>query len=247
MVLGLRAPPKDDFKAFLKLSVISHIIVLLSLGVKLVLFAPDNIVIEDAIRVDLVGLPDKIETPDPTPVTAKPEKSKSAPKEKTVVEKSVDARKKQSAALDKLKALSTLENLKQEAAEESERERLEELKKEAQAKQAQQFKGNTITSGNSLTGLVRLDYEEYYPKLKAFIMEHWQIPQYLAELNLKAQVKILMDESGYIRFRAIQVSSGNAMFDDFALSAVEKSNPLPAPPPRLRGVIAARGLILGFP
>lgn len=217
---------------------------------------------ESAIRVDLVGLPDKIDpkqltSPEPTPtVPAEKEKAEPPP---PIIEKetpklpdkskidpesiNLDAvKKKQKQALDKLKSLNAIEQIKKN---------LEAQKKQAENAQTQksntQVKGNILSAGTELTGLNKLQHENYLGQIDRQIKTNWSIPEWLAKKDYKAQVLLKLDEKGMVLSRQIAKSSGNPNYDDVVLETIDKSAPYPAPPEKLINIVGVRGLLIGFP
>jgi TonB family protein len=64
--------------------------------------------------------------------------------------------------------------------------------------------------------------------------------------RLATVVLIYVDGKGRILKRAIEKSSGNALFDNAVLHAFDQSNPLPAPPAELRDQIQKDGVEITF-
>lgn len=243
----------DPFGKFIVLSVAIHIAVGVAFLVKAVIFPAEPINIRSAIRVDVVGMPDKIETPKPKPKAAEPEKvkipekappkpePKPTPKPKPVVKKApakpkVNLKKtksEQDQAMERLKALEAIEKLKEETKEEE--------------VVAQEYKGNVISSGSSLTGLDRIAFEKYFDEMQSHVKQQWNLPTWLASANLKGVVAVKIDERGYVIDRVITQSSGNDVFDNLVLETVDRASPFPAPPNRLKNVLKLNGFQLGFP
>jgi TonB family protein len=256
---GIHSLKSDPFRSFLILSGVSHAIVIGFLTVRMFFFPSETLLLQEAIRVDIVGLPDKapemVDKTRPATVAEKtsPVADKAAPSSATlrppaVQEKTkLDNRKLQQDALRRLKARESIDRLR-EMEEQAERQRqLEELRRQMAQKRMQEFKGNQIMTGTGLTGLEKLAYDRYYPELKTHILAHWQIPQHLNEAELKVQVAIVVDDTGAIRQKKIVSSSGNEVFDGFAIAALERASPVPPPPRQLLGVMASGRLTLNFP
>jgi TonB family protein len=221
-------------------------------------FVPDALVeIRTAIRVDVVDLPEKMESPVETlPPIAKPESASSAPvrpqepaqplpkapppkaetpKLPSHKIKKVDLAKAQNKALKELRKREALDRIQ------------EQLAKGRAAEAKKQVKGNRVATGDSLTGLERLDFERYYAELRQKIRTNFTLPQWLADSGLKAQIQVLIDDQGQLIKKNILKSSGNEVFDAKAQEAIEASLPLPAPPQRLRSVLSTSGIVFGFP
>ncbi|MCB0390747.1 MAG: TonB family protein [Bdellovibrionales bacterium] len=234
---------QEPFLKYVSFSVFGHVAVILFFTVKLLFFPSENIEISNAIRVDMVALPDKkipqvqqsIEKKEPPKAVVEPPKE-NKPKEKKLQIK--NTKQEQNKALDRLKALSALENFKSE---------VEEVKNEPPVKQSELYKGNVITKGSDLKGLSQLQYNEYLDKLEKHVKGYWVLPQWLADSNLKALIKVTIDERGYITSKEIQTSSGDSVFDGKALEAIDKASPCPIAPKNLQTLLAHEGIIFKFP
>jgi colicin import membrane protein len=245
--------PHDKFTRAVLLSVAAHILLVAGFTVRAVFFPSTPLVFENAVRVDLVALPDKLTpepqappaplpAPAPAPV-AKPEpppvvKVKEEPKPDTVnlaqnKKQEKDAFKK---LQQKLKAQQALEKIQADL----------EAQKRIQ-KAAAVFKGNQISKGSELTGLSQLQYDNYVSGLKNRLHANWTLPEWLAQKKLDAQALVRFDDHGNIVFKQIVKSSGNPSFDELVLSAIQKSSPLPAPPAKLAKLFSSEGLMIGFP
>lgn len=242
-----------SFRAALKMSAIGHAAFAILLTVRAFLFPGEPLRLENAIRVDIVGLPEKSMTlpapnddPKPDAPVAPPAHSKELPpvaKAKDDSKKVVlkpdkpdpkAAKKSQDAALKRLEALARLE---QQAKADAARKALE----KAKAGQAA-VRGNQISRGNALSGLTRLDHARYLDDLEAKIRSHWSPPKFLAKAGLRVRVLIVI-EGGIVRKSLIQ-SSGNAVFDETAMAAIDSSLPLPLPPDSLKEILARQGVEL---
>lgn len=220
-------------------------------------FVPDApIEIRNAIRVDVVGLPEKMQNPEaslppppkeePTPAApAKPpEPAKpvvktppkpEAPKLPDPKARKADLAKAQNKALKELQRRDALNRIK------------EQLAKGKSQETGKQVKGNRVSEGDSLTGLEKLDFERYYSDLRQKIRTNFTLPQWLADSGLKAQIQVLIDDKGQVLKKVVIKSSGNEVFDAKALEAIEASLPLPVPPARLQSVLSTSGIVFGFP
>lgn len=247
-----------DLKSSLIKSAIGHIVIVLILTVRAYFFPSEPLRLESAIRVDIVGLPEKTQSlpppteapaqettaaPPPTtkdlpPVeTAKPAENK--PKPVVLKPKKPDPKKQareQDAALKRLQALSKLESqAKADAA----------IKALRAAKDAQAaVRGNQLSKGNSLTGLTRLDHARYLDDLEARIKNNWRPPKFLSNAKLRVRVVLLIDKTGSILKRSVVQSSGNGVFDESAMQAIAAAEPLPIPPETLQGLLANQGVEL---
>jgi colicin import membrane protein len=112
---------------------------------------------------------------------------------------------------------------------------------------SQQIKGNVLSPGSSLTGLTKLQHDNYMSDLDTHIKQNWSLPEWLAKRDLKAQVRVLIDARGNILERKIVKSSGNPNYDEEALAAIDKSAPFPAPPEKFTAILSVDGIVIGFP
>lgn len=244
MKLALSLPHGDDaFSRFVLFSFGAHILVFTIFFVRAALIPSEPLEIRNAIRVDVVDLPDKIvenATTAPKPVP-QVEVKKPDPVVKPVPEKKPEVVKEnakdlQKKALEKLKALDAIDKFKKETAEQ-----------EKPKAKPTTFKGNAINTGDSLTGLEKVQFDSYFGALRTHLNQHWSIPQWLERADLRAQALVVLDESGLVTKREILKTSGNDIFDGHVLDAIDKSSPFPVPPERLKGIMSMRGIVLNFP
>lgn len=246
------------FKKAVWVSALAHISVFLFFTVQA--YLSPQIDYQNAIRVDLIGLPDKV---DPSEVTSpapdnkkledkpevkteiEPEKSKpqlpSVPSKIDTEAINLDKTKsKQKDALNKLKQMNAFEKLQQELENEKK------LSAKTSAKN-HQIKGNQISSGSQLTGLARLQADEYVGQVEKQIKQHWVLPQWMNKKDFSAQARVRFDQAGSIISVQIVKSSGNASFDEIVIDTVQKSAPLPAPPDKFVRMLSVEGILIGFP
>lgn len=243
----------DSLSRPLCISLAAHFGLLSLFFLKMTFFPAQPIEIKRAIRVDLVGMPDKVVEPKPAPAVA--EAPKAPPVQETPapkVEKKVEAKKpapkvaakkkadpkkiekSQESALSRLKALAALEKIKQEA-------------EAAEVAAEAPVKGNQVSKGNSLTGLEQIEYDRYFDQVEQLLYTHWLLPEWLINAGLRAQALVLVDKTGHVIKKEIIKSSGNPTFDAHVIAAIEKAAPFPAPPARLQGVLADQGFVFNFP
>ncbi len=233
----------DTFSRFLVYSLGVHLLVFAFLLFRAVLAPSEPIEIRNAIRVDVVDLPDKVsemtpppapapaptvEVPKPEPVKPEPSVKKLEPKQKAKAE---DLQKK---ALNKLQALDAVEKMRQETAEKNKPKPVT-------------YKGNIVNAGDNLTGLEKVQFDRYFTSIRDHVHQNWSVPQWLEQSDFKAQALVMLDESGAVVKREITKPSGSDIFDGYVLNAIDKSSPFPAPPDRLKAVLNMRGFLLNFP
>lgn len=103
-----------------------------------------------------------------------------------------------------------------------------------------------ILSGEQLKGLEKIEFLEYEKKIRLHIREHWHLPEWLNNQNLKTYVLIFINKKGAIIKKELILPSKNKLFDNSILNIIEKSSPLPPPPLNLQ-IFLSNGLILQFP
>jgi colicin import membrane protein len=254
----------DDLLKGLKVSLGLHIALVAAFTIRAAFFTPEKIDYSAAVRVDIVGLPDKAQEqklppkqeeaakpepvkPEPAPKTppkeAKVEKPVKAPKKDTEAINLNKEKNKQKEALEKLKAMAAIEEMKKE----TEKENKKTTSTSDTKAQPTKIKGNVLSPGTALTGLNRLQHDSYLSSLDQQIKQHWYLPEWLSKKPLRAQVRLKIDEKGHILSREIVLSSGNSSYDDLALETIDKSAPFAAPPEKFVSIVAVNGLVIGFP
>jgi colicin import membrane protein len=242
----------DSLSKPVLVSVALHFSLIAIFTVRALLLPSEPLALTQAIRVDIVGLPEKEQTlpesqpkqpanlPAPAPAVAVKEKpvptpppKSAAPKVSLEKLKKSDSAKAQKKALNQIKALEALDRIKNEVS--------------TTPSQSRAVKGNIVAAGNSLTGLEKIDYDRYLSSLEEKLRQNWSLPQWLADAKLRGQAVVLIDTSGAIKKKWVVKSSGNPEFDAMMMDAIEKSAPFPPPPGRLRDVLAFKGITLYFP
>lgn len=266
----------NQFKRYVKISAIVHVAILLGLTIQATFFTDPPIQFEKAIRVDMVGLPEKIKElppappakespappaptpPEPVAETPPPKKEPPAPPKKTAQaeaakpklptrtkEKDPDAvnldktKSKQKQALEKLKQMEALEKIQQELESENK-------KKAAQAASQVKYKGNVLSAGSELTGVNKLQAETYISDVHRHILQNWSLPEYLKNKRFRTDVVVRFDQSGNVLSKEIVKASGNPLFDEMVLSAIQKSSPVPVPPDKFSKIASIEGFLFRF-
>lgn len=200
--------------------------------------------------MDLVALPDKISAPpapepSPAPEPTKPiepAKAEPAKTEPAKVPKAdpkggeISLKEKQRNALNRLKAMAAVDKIKQEVQKDSK-----------PTGKPEKFKGNILSPGSELTGVNKLQHEEYISALDRHIKEHWTLPEWLAKKDYTAQVRVRIDEDGEILGKQLVKSSGNPTYDDIVLATVDQAAPFPVPPEKFAAIVSVNGILIGFP
>lgn len=257
-------------------SLIAHIAFLLVMALQVVFYPTDALDLSRAIRVDMVALPDKIDTyqiPEDTPEpvvdlkepekksepepVVKPEPEVAKPLPLTLPEPKPEIKKLEPATKPKV----TDDSININKVKSKQKEALNKLKTSAaidklkkelsepksEPKPKQVFKGRILSAGTSLTGLDKLQSDSYLSQLDARIKSHWTLPQWLIGKPLRARVQIKLDENGNIIFKKITQSSGNSTYDDYCLATIDKATSLPKVPEKFVNVYKIDGITIGFP
>ena len=229
-------------------SLVGHIVIVLFFAVKFNFRKPPQIDLTTAVRVDMVGLPDKKteialptknQMPAHDPKNEKKEillaKDKKAPEVETKEISLKKAKQKQTDALKKLQKMSAIDKIK------------DDLAKEKPKIDTTPIKGEVISAGTRPTGLSKIQYDSFLSQIDATVKNNWALPQWLINLPLQARVKVKIDPSGQLLSKEISRSSGNPSYDEYCLAAVEKSAPFPAVPEKFAEIFKIDGFVVGFP
>ncbi len=255
-------------------SFVAHAALLAFLILRTVFFESDAVDYQSAIRIDMVALPDKelsqpaapaeipkAETPAPEikPVPVEVTRpTETLPEKKPVIDeeaiklsknkkaedekkKKIEDRKKRE-ALDRIKKMSALESIKSSV----ETERIEKIVGQSETK-PKAYKGNVLNAGTELTGIHKIQHENYVALIDRQIKENWTLPQWMANKDFKAQALLKIDQNGNIIYNQIFKSSGNPNYDDVVLETIKKSGPFPKPPEKFSAILSERGVLIGFP
>jgi colicin import membrane protein len=237
----------DAFRQFLMISVILHLSFVVVTAVKGFLLPDRTLIIQNAVRVDMVALPDKLpESPAPSAAAPTPKAEKSPPvkelPKETPKANLKNMQETQKKALEKLRAMEALEKIKNEVAQ-KQKPAAAGTNSPNTTPTVPQYKGNIISSGNSFTGMSRLRVNEYLEDLTARIRDHWVLPQWLSDAKLKAAVVIEVDARGHLIRKEIHTSSGNSVFDSSCLAAVVDASPFVNPPDEVKEAL----IMIRFP
>lgn len=265
------------------ISLLAHIGLIILMIIQVKLFSTPVIDLSQAIRVDMVGLPEKYDPQqkldlDQTPnaqqksfnqnetinekeVKTPPQKIVEKPVEKVVEKTSAEpkkepkkesetiqlnkAKQKQQEALNKLKKLNALEKIKQQLAQENSNSNKNNSEKQQTTRPA--LKGRILNKGASITGLDKIQSDEYLLKLDALIKSQWALPQWLVGKPLNTKILLKIEPNGQIAALKINVSSGNVTYDNYCLQAVQKAAPFPQVPDKFSIVYKEDGVQIGFP
>ncbi len=99
-------------------------------------------------------------------------------------------------------------------------------------------------SGSSLNPVL---LQLYTDKVHQRISRNWRIPPGVpTDGNMQAVVFFKVDQSGKVFDVRVNESSGNAAFDEYCVSAVRKSAPLPPPPSEFAEEAKTSGVLVPF-
>ncbi len=244
----------------------THIVVIVLMTIRFVFFTPQVIDVSQAVRVDMVTLPDKadqkmlpekiqeilkektqpVEKIEPEPEDKKEaqEKPKELPPKK--IEPKIEddkinlnkAKQKQKNAFDKLKKISAIDKIKQDLKNE--------VDKKSDSKNSA-IKGRALSAGTKIAGLDKLQSDEYLSQLDAQIKSHWNLPQWMIGKPFKASVWVKLNPDGTVASKKIARSSGNTTYDEYCLAAIEKAAPFPTVPNKFSEVYKTDGVSFAFP
>lgn len=242
------------------ISLMAHASLIVFMVIKVSFFTKPHINLSEAIRVDVVGLPEKynpakksndlpekIEKPaEPAlpdaPAEVKEPVTKTEPKADAKVKPQKDAvnleksKQKQKAALEKLKKMSAIEKIRQQVQND----------KSAEATQ-KALKGRILAKGTSPTGLDRIQSENYLVQLDALIKSKWALPQWLIGKPLKTKILVKIQPNGQVGSAKVVQTSGNSTYDEYCLQAIEKATPFPKVPEKFTEIFSEDGVLFGFP
>ena len=239
------------------LSAAGHVLVVAIIFLRILLVPQsDDLNLESAMRVDIVGLPEKprpnapvVETPaaKPPPEVKTPEKPATPPKTLesakdtpvVIPDAKADAKKLKKDQAEALRRLEALGKIDQDL-------KAEEAKKRKAENEAR-VKGNRLSPGDSLSGVDRLQMDSYIRQIDSHVKSHWYLTPILAQMKLRARALVLIDENGNILARKITHTSNNSEFDDKVLEAIDKSAPFPPPPDRYTNLMRIKGVEFAFP
>jgi TonB family protein len=243
-----------------------HFALFVAFAIRAVFYPSEPLMANKAIRVDIVGLPDKVATlppleeaaPLPAPSDAakpvpqpskpvqppKPVAQEAGPKVNLNKVKPEDRKREQDAALKRLEAMQKLEKMMNASATAP---AVPAAAASAGKTAGTVVKGNEISHGSSLRGTQRLDHENYVNSVDEHVHRFWNLPQWLANANFKARVLVFVDGQGNVVKKQMTQSSGNQVFDERVMMAIERASPFPPPPANLVNILAVDGIEFGFP
>lgn len=236
----LESEYSKKFNQGIIVSFAAHAILVSIFILQVVFFSQPAFNLSQSIRVDMVALPEKLK---PHQMPAKVEEIlKEKPKEEEIKTdtEAINLKKskvKQKQALEKLKAQSAIEKMRQELKDE------DNLKK----KLTVPVKGRVISAGTTLTGLDQLQNDNYLQDLDAHIKQYWALPQWLKNKPYRTRVLVKFDIKGKILSSQIIQSSGQSAYDEYCLQAIEQAAPFPKFSEKFSEKYSQDGVVFGFP
>ena len=252
------------------ISLIAHASLIIFMVIKVSFFTKPQLNLSEAIRVDMVGLPEKYnpakksndlpekiekpaepeqvaeEKPPEPKAEPQPEEKKPEPKAEVKPDPKVKPQPDTvSLNKSKQKQKAALEKLKKMSAIEKIRQQVQN-DKAAEATQ-KVLKGRILTKGTSPTGLDRIQSENYLVQLDALIKSKWALPQWLIGKPLKTKILVKIEPNGSVGSTKVVQSSGNPTYDDYCLQAIEKAGPFPKVPEKFTEIYSEDGVLFGFP
>jgi colicin import membrane protein len=98
------------------------------------------------------------------------------------------------------------------------------------------------------TANTQTEGDPYASMIRDMIRDHWNVPQGLSMgdvLNLEATIRIRLAEDGTMLDPKVVKSSGNALYDDTCVQAIQATRKVPPPPAEKRAVYR-RGILFPF-
>lgn len=246
------------FRQFFLFSLGLHILLVIYLIAKSILFPDQPTEYFPSLRVDLVGLPDlkKADTvtpkpAEPDPTSAPPAFQKPVPKpdikpdikadakataeadDFAVQKKKADHKKKEKEAQKKLKAAL---------------ERIKAIERIKAMTSGEMVRGNQVSKGSALSGEAKTSLETtYFDVVLERVQSNWELPKWLQDQNLSAKVMIYLDARGGLKSFQFVKPSGNEQFDSEVKRTLQASSPFPLPPSEIASDLSGKGILLGFP
>lgn len=111
-------------------------------------------------------------------------------------------------------------------------------------------KGNQLVEGakkgkNILSSQEMNEINIYFSAVEEKIKSFWNLPKYLTDIDLTAQIEMKISPNGMLKTRKIEISSGNDLFDSLVLKSIENAAPYPVPPASVQNLIK-NGIILSL-
>lgn len=250
------------------ISIIAHVALIAFMIIKVSFFTKPQLNLSEAIRVDMVGLPEKYnpaqksndlpekieKQPEPV-VETKPEEKKPEPKAEAKPEEKKPepkAEAKNKADTDAVNVNKSKQKQKEALAKLKKMSAIDKIRQQVQNEKAADaaakvLKGRVLSKGTSPTGLDKIQSENYLVQLDALIKSKWALPQWLIGKPLKTKILVKILPDGRVADRKIVQSSGNPTYDEYCIQAIEKAAPFPQVPAKFTEIYSEDGVLFGFP
>ena len=171
-------------------------------------------------------------------------KSVEKPKKDDIVEKVKKSEKKMETLTEKKKE--SLKHLQEALEEIRKKGALDEIRKKVARSEPVEEKQPLISAPKSSSAL-EFKLEEYYNKVvENKIKEEWTIPENLLKekewVDLETIIIIIIEREGKIQKWWFEKKSGNALYDQSAMRAIKKAEPLPPIPKELNKELLEFGI-----
>ena len=169
----------------------------------------------------------------PVSLAPKKEETKKEDSEKKIAEAIERLRqKKESKSLD-----SAIEKIRSEKESRQMQSAIEGIRKKVTISSRGAVESHEPSSGGASTDVMTIKHKIYYNLIWKRIRSVWVLPDaaLAGQKNLEAIIGIRISPNGQIEDIQFEKKSGNPIFDESALRAIQKSNPLPPLPPGFEG------------
>jgi TolA protein len=187
----------------------------------------------------------------PAPAPAAAQRPKAKEKEKPVSlapkkeeAKKEDTEKKIAEAIDRLRQKresknleSAIEKMRSEKESRQMESAIEGIRKRVTIGSKGAVESSEPSSGGASTDVMTIKHKIYYNLIWKRIRSVWVLPEAAlsGQKNLEAIIGIRIGPNGQIEDVQFEKKSGNPVFDESALRAIQKANPLPPLPPGFEG------------
>jgi len=189
--------------------------------------------------------PEKHEPKEAAPKPVEKTQPVTAPKKDDIVEKirkptpkiekpkeDTESLKRLHEAMEEIRKKAALDEIKRKVAQ---REKPEERPRSPAPTVSSTTSSRIISSPTSQSKQSESRLNEYYSLVWAKIKEEWTLPENLLKerVDLEAIVVIIIEKSGNVKESWLEKSSGDSLYDQMALRAIKKADPLPPFPKEL--------------
>lgn len=230
------------------LAILVHVIAFTVLMVNLDWADPTTKVIKTAMPIKTSAVDTKLIEKELERVRQVEKKKKAEEKKR---QKKIEREKKKLAKLEKKRKAKKKElerlALKKKKAEEK-RKRLKKIKQEKERKQAEQKRKKELEEKHrakveqqrrhaEMTAALEAEetaslIEHYASLINQHVQQRWDVPPDSSiKIGMSCEVSVALLPGGDILSVSIKVSSGNKVFDESAIKAIRRAEPLPVPPP----------------